>query len=132
MADQEPKTIPSQRCEHCGHLVSMCLVASHKRVKLQDHSGRARDIGAFFDLLSCPVCEEVTFRRYDDMTSSEGGTAEGKSRLTAPNSPPVPISSSRRPAFRTSPYSRKIDWLPYEIMLGHLIAIRECNRKKRI
>jgi hypothetical protein len=58
---------PSQVCEHCGSDVPMVIVASHSPNGITDDLSQYKNQDQeriVYELLSCPICEAVTLRRY--------------------------------------------------------------------
>lgn len=58
---------PSQICVHCGSDVPMVIVASHSPNGITDDLSQYNKHDrerVVYELLSCPVCEAVTLKRY--------------------------------------------------------------------
>ena len=134
--ENEKRFTPMQHCPHCGVETQMEIIGSHTRVKrdVRERDGSQSNRSAIvYELLSCPVCEEVTLRSSNDLFPPPQNEQDIQ--------PLSPESSKRRPAsipdsFKTAyaaTYAfRKLDPVAYAAMIRHLATIRECNRHKRI
>ena len=114
----------------------MEIVGTHTRVKRDlrerdvDQSNRSCIV---YELLSCPVCEEVTLRSDSGFVPQHQFEQDfqPRSEQSAKRRPAV-IPDSFKAAYAATSTFRKLDPVAYAAMLVRLATIRECNRHKRI
>ena len=115
---------PSQVCEHCGNDVPMVIVATHSPKGITDDLSRYKNREQerlVYELLSCPICEAVTLRRYctHDLHSDAEKDAE------------TLYSEKELPSFARSRDGRKERSVERakarSIMIRRLAIIHECN-----
>ncbi len=136
MTENERRFTAPQHCPHCGVEASMEIIGSHTRLKRDVHERESRELNrcsTVYQLISCPVCEEVTLR-------SDSGLVPKHQCQQGIQTKPLE-STKQRHAMVPDPFKtayaatyafRKLDPVAYAAMLGHLTTIRECNRYKRI
>jgi hypothetical protein len=131
MSENEKRFTPMQRCPHCGVETPMEIVSTHTRVKrrVDEHDGsQSNQSAAIYELLSCPVCEEVTLRSRNEKVP----LLSTDHNLQSHHPESVKRPDLYKPTYATLNTFRKIDPVAYRVMIGHLVTIRECNRMKRI
>ena len=133
MSAEQKQFTSIQQCEHCGIRTPMEVIVTHRREHPHDPSLPSQDSCTVYEMLICPICEEVILRQYDwDSPSPKPADIHFQTLYPRTESPPAKVSESFRTSYATARHFRKIDPIAYGIMLGHLSVIRECNRKKRI
>ncbi len=111
----------------------MEILGTHGRIRQAVHErekSQSNRTGIVYELLLCPICEEATLRSH--IGSVQQTDLESQTLYPAIEHPPAQIPDSFKPAYATVRAFRKMDPVAYGIMLGHLTAIRECNRKRRL
>ena len=136
MTENERRFTALQRCPHCGIEAPMEIVGTNTRVRrdLRERDGdRSKRSGIVYELLSCPVCEEVTLRsdgglvpQHQDLKDFQTRSEESTKRR-----PGLTLDSFKAAYSATSRF-RKLDPVAYAALVVRLSTIRECKRHKRI
>lgn len=117
----------SQVCEHCGNDVPMVIVASHSPGGITDplsqyvHQDRQKVV---YELLSCPICEAVTLRRYCVQKSQEQVEDSAETLYSERDSQPVGLSRALRHDWASERAKAR------SIIVRRLAVIHECNQAK--
>ena len=133
MTENERRFTAVQSCPHCGVDAPMEILGTHGRIRQDAHErdgSPSNRSGVVYELLLCPICEEATLRSH--IGSPQLADLKSQTLYPATEHPPAQIPDSFKPAYATVCAFRKMDPVSYGIMLGHLTAIRECNRKRRL
>jgi hypothetical protein len=115
---------PSQICDHCGNEVPMVIVASHSPNGITDDLSRYRNQDkqrVVYELLSCPICEAVTLRRYCVQKSTPQSELEFQTLYTEKDAAPIRLSKDVRQKRSLERAKER------SIMIRRLAVIHECN-----
>lgn len=122
----EKKHTVAFTCTHCGNKAPMQIVAEYSRIRNHDHeeSGISWDEGLFWEILECPACNSILFRKgywHDYLTDESGPEYEilyphGSQTIRGL---PQQISKSYEAAQKV----RAIDSNAFAVLLGRVLDL---------
>ena len=118
-------------CTHCGNKAPMLIVAEYSKIKTHDeHSFMSWEEGPFWEILECPSCDRILFRRgyWHEYLSDEAGP---EYEMLYPNGPEhvrgLPKNISK--AYVASQKVKSIDSNAFAVLLGRVLDL-VCIDKK--
>lgn len=113
-------------CSHCGNKAPMLIVAKHSKIESYDDetSNITWDAGPFWEILECPSCERILFRKgyWHEYLSEETGP---EYEILYPNVPEhirgLPKKISK--AYEASQKVKSIDSNAYAVLLGRVLDL---------
>jgi len=123
---KEKRFSGKQQCGHCGNTAPMEIVGEYSQVRSYDdpRSGLSWEAGPVYEILLCPACHGVLFRRYywHDMAIDP---SEIEFKLLHPTlrSEPLGLPDPIQRAYEAAKKVRAIDVNAYGVLLGRLIEL---------
>lgn len=126
MNDKEPRFSETRRCGHCGNTAPMKIVAEYDDCRLNEdrESGSCWQEGNIYQLLKCPACDGLIFRRYyfHDMYGDDGYLDE---ETLYPNerSGPVGLPDQIERAYAAAKKVRSVDANAFGVLLRRVLEL---------
>lgn len=122
----EKKYTTAMTCAHCGNKAPMLITAEYSRIRTHDHEGSPMswEEGPFWEVLECPACDSVLFRKgyWHEYLSDETGP---EYEILYPNGPekirglPKQIAKSYEAAQKV----KAIDSNAFAVLLGRVLDL---------